>query len=80
MLSILQILVVNQPLVWARVKHSRYRGLASLNRDTANANQAVEKADLSAIQEKQETAQVIGDAKSVYSELEKQNKDKGSEK
>ncbi|QLB15304.1 hypothetical protein A6B39_07455 [Mannheimia granulomatis] len=35
--------------------------IASLNRDTANANQAVEKADLSAIQEKQETAQVIGE-------------------
>ncbi|MDG6449172.1 hemagglutinin repeat-containing protein, partial [Glaesserella parasuis] len=35
--------------------------LASLNRDTANANQAVEKADLNAIQEKQETVQVIGE-------------------
>ncbi|QLB42332.1 VENN motif pre-toxin domain-containing protein [Mannheimia pernigra] len=35
--------------------------LQSLNRDTANANQAVEKVDLSAIQEKQETVQVIGE-------------------
>ncbi|QLB42333.1 hemagglutinin repeat-containing protein [Mannheimia pernigra] len=35
--------------------------LQSLNRDTENANQAVKKADLSAIQEKQETAQVIGE-------------------
>ncbi|QLB15302.1 hypothetical protein A6B39_07445 [Mannheimia granulomatis] len=35
--------------------------LASLNRDTQNANQVVKKADLVAIQEKQETAQVIGE-------------------
>ncbi|WP_158497416.1 VENN motif pre-toxin domain-containing protein [Mannheimia granulomatis] len=35
--------------------------LQSLNRDTENANQAVKKADLVAIQEKQETAQVIGE-------------------
>ncbi|QLB42325.1 VENN motif pre-toxin domain-containing protein [Mannheimia pernigra] len=35
--------------------------LQSLNRDTENANQAVKKADLVAIQEKQETVQVIGE-------------------
>ncbi|WGE92168.1 hemagglutinin repeat-containing protein [Actinobacillus genomosp. 1] len=35
--------------------------LQSLNRDTTNANQAVEKADLAAIQERQEMAQVIGE-------------------
>lgn len=54
--------------------------LASLNRDTANANQAVEKADLNAIQEKQETAQVIGELSAswtnrlVQPHLEKANK------
>ncbi|QTM00435.1 VENN motif pre-toxin domain-containing protein [Mannheimia sp. ZY171111] len=35
--------------------------LQSLNRDTTNANQAVKKVDLVAIQEKQETVQVIGE-------------------
>ncbi|EXI62645.1 hypothetical protein AK33_04365 [Mannheimia granulomatis] len=35
--------------------------LQSLNRDTANANQAVEKADLNAIQERQEATQIVAE-------------------
>ncbi|QLB15310.1 hypothetical protein A6B39_07490 [Mannheimia granulomatis] len=35
--------------------------LASLNRDTANANQAVKKADLNAIQERQEATQIVAE-------------------
>ncbi|MFA9499543.1 hemagglutinin repeat-containing protein [Mannheimia sp. E30BD] len=35
--------------------------IASLNRDTANANQAVEKADLNAIQERQEATQIVAE-------------------
>ncbi|QIM65955.1 hypothetical protein A4G16_00450 [Mannheimia granulomatis] len=54
--------------------------LQSLNRDTEHANQAVKKADLVAIQEKQETAQVIGElsqswtSRLVQPHLEEANK------